>query len=99
MINDTIFQYVICKFAYEDSTYLCKIRGVCKPEYMDAENAKTWIKTIFEFYDSADKTAPYACLRKGKPTTPPEWRKHVHSIIDYNWSACFTLLFIQDELY
>ena len=55
MINDTIFQYVICKFAYEDSTYLCKIRGVCKPEYMVAENARTWLKTIFEFYDSRGK--------------------------------------------
>lgn len=55
MINDTIFQYVICKFAYEDSTYMCKIRGVCKPEYMDAENAKTWLKLIFEFYDSRGK--------------------------------------------
>ncbi len=66
------------------------------------ETVNKWYKktgTIFEFYDSMDKTAPYACLRKGKPTTPPEWRKHVHSIIDFNWSACFTLLFIQDELY
>lgn len=26
-------------------------------------------------------------------------RRHVHSISDFNWSSCFTLLFIQDELY
>lgn len=54
---------------------------------------------IFEFYDPEDKNVPYACERKGKPTTPPDWRKQVHSIIDFNWSACFTLMLIQDELY
>jgi len=54
---------------------------------------------IFEFYDPEDKIAPYACERKGKPTTPPDWRKQGHSIVDFNWSACFTLMLIQDELY
>ncbi len=54
---------------------------------------------IFEFYAPEGDVAPYQCKRKGKPTTPPDWRKHVHSIVDFNWSACFTLLFIQDELY
>lgn len=54
---------------------------------------------IFEFYDSADKTSPLYCDRKGKQPKVPDWRKHVHSIADYNWSACFTLLMIQNELY
>lgn len=54
---------------------------------------------IFEFYDSADKTPPLYCDRKGKQPKVPDWRKHVHSIADYNWSACFTLLMIQNELY
>ena len=61
-----------------------------------------WYKktgVIYEFYDSKDEIYPYQCERKGKPTTPPDWRKHVHSISDFNWSSCFTLLFIQDELY
>lgn len=53
---------------------------------------------IFEFYDSADKTSPLQCDRKGKQPRVPDWRKHVHSIIDYNWSACFTLLMIQNEI-
>ena len=59
-----------------------------------------WYKktgAIFEFFAPEGEVVPYECERKGKPTTPPDWRKHVHSIIDFNWSACFTLLFIQDE--
>ena len=54
---------------------------------------------IFEFFAPEGEVVPYECERKGKPTTPPDWRKHVHSIIDFNWSACFTLMFIQDDLY
>lgn len=51
---------------------------------------------IFEFYDSSDKTSPLYCDRKGKQPKVSDWRKHVHSIADYNWSACFTLLMIQN---
>lgn len=61
-----------------------------------------WYKekgTIFEFFDSADETAPYLCVRKNKVLNPPDWRKHLHAITDFNWSACFTLLFIQNDLY
>ena len=87
------------------------IKGLKKYGYNDiAEELKTktletvykWYKktgTIFEFYDSNDEIAPFYCDRKGKQPKTPDWRKHVHSIIDYNWSSCFTLLFIQDELY
>ena len=66
------------------------------------EAVNKWYKktgAIFEFFDSRDEVYPYECERKGKPTTPPDWRKQVHSIIDFNWSSCFTLMFIQDELY
>lgn len=52
---------------------------------------------VFEFYDPNDEVAPYYCDRKGKQPKTPDWRKHVHSIADYNWSACFTLLLIQRE--
>ena len=61
-----------------------------------------WYKksgTIFEFYDPEDKVIPYACERKGKPINPPDWRKQVHAIVDYNWSACFTHMLIQNDLY
>ena len=87
------------------------IKGLYKYGYNEiAEELKTktleavhkWYKktgVIYEFYDSKDEIYPYQCERKGKPTTPPDWRKHVHSISDFNWSSCFTLLFIQDELY
>lgn len=66
------------------------------------ETVNKWYKktgAIFEFYDSRDEVYPYQCERKGQPTTPPDWRKHVHAIIDFNWSSCFTLMFIQEELY
>ena len=61
-----------------------------------------WYKktgTIFEFYDPLDKTIPYRCERKGKQPRVPDWRKQWHSIVDFNWSSCFTLLFIQREFY
>lgn len=61
-----------------------------------------WYKktgTIFEFYDSADKVSPLYCDRKGKQPKTPDWRKHVHAIVDYNWSSCFTLLMIQREFF
>ena len=54
---------------------------------------------LFEFYDPNNRIAPYCCDRKAPARKTPDWRKQVHSIIDYNWSACFTLLFIQNELY
>ena len=66
------------------------------------EAVNKWYKktgVIYEFFDSRDEIYPYQCERKGKPTTPPDWRKQVHSISDFNWSSCFTLLFIQNELY
>ena len=66
------------------------------------EMADKWYKktgSIFEFYAPEGEICPYFCERKGKPVNPPDWRKHVHSIMDYNWSASFTILFIQNELY
>ena len=87
------------------------IKGLHRYGYVDlAEELKTktleavnkWYKktgVIYEFYDSKDAIYPYECERKGKPIMPPDWRKHVHSISDFNWSSCFTLMFIQNELY
>lgn len=66
------------------------------------ETVLKWYKktgTIFEFYDSRDEVYPYQCERKGKPSSPPDWRKHVHSIVDFHWSSCFTMLMIQNEMY
>lgn len=59
---------------------------------------KKWYKktgTIFEFYDPMDKTYPDRCERKGKQPRILDYRKQWHSIVDFNWSSCFTLLFIQ----
>ena len=55
--------------------------------------------TIFEFYDSENKKIPYQLDRKGPCPEMPDWRKKVHSITDYNWSACFTMLMIQKKFY
>lgn len=66
------------------------------------ETVNKWYKktgSIYEFYDPEDMVAPYLCERKGKPINPPDWRKKTHSISDYNWSACFTLLMIQQIYY
>ena len=52
--------------------------------------------TIFEFYDADDRVSPFALKRKGAPVLPPDWRRHVHSISDYHWSAAFTRLFLED---
>ena len=61
-----------------------------------------WYKktgVIYEFYAPENDIYPYECERKGKPITPPDWRKHVHAISDFHWSACFSIMFIQDELF
>ena len=59
---------------------------------------KWYLKTgcIFEFFDPKGETVPYDCHRKGDPLLKPDYRKHVHSISDYNWSACFAILLIQN---
>ncbi len=47
---------------------------------------------VFEFYDADDVILPLHLKRKGEQPAKPDYRVHVHSITDYNWSACFTLL-------
>lgn len=54
--------------------------------------------TVFEFYDADNKVSPFKLLRKGKALDVPNYREHVHSISDYNWTACFIMLLI-NEIY
>ena len=49
---------------------------------------------IFEFYDADNQICPFNLKRKGEQPETPDYRVHVHSISDYNWSACFTILYI-----
>lgn len=49
---------------------------------------------IFEFYDPDVEVCSWGLKRKGDPIDPPDYRKHMHAITDFNWSACFTLLMI-----
>ena len=49
---------------------------------------------VFEFYDADNNISPLFLKRKGEQPSKPDYLVHVHSITDYNWSACFTLLFI-----
>ena len=51
---------------------------------------------IFEFYDPGDQTAPWRLNRKGPQPRVPDYRARYHAITDFNWSACFTLLLIQN---
>lgn len=51
---------------------------------------------VFEFYDPENRTAPWFLNRKGPQPTPPDYRKKIHAITDYHWSACFTLLMLSD---
>ena len=51
---------------------------------------------IFEFYDADDEVCPFYLKRKGEQPEKPDYRVHVHAITDYNWSACFTLLMLQN---
>ena len=51
--------------------------------------------SIYEFYDPEDQVAPWLCDRKNKALKKPNWRKRTHAITDFNWSSCFTLLWIQ----
>ncbi len=66
------------------------------------EMVRKWYEktgTIFEFYDPENVVEPWFCERKGKNENPPDWRRHVHSIVDFNWSSCFTIMMIQNEFY
>ena len=58
---------------------------------------KWYLKTgaIFEFYDPEDTVEPWRCERKGTQPDIPDCRQHVHSICDFNWSACLTMILIQ----
>ena len=50
---------------------------------------------VFEFYDADNKINPLHLKRKGEQPAKPDYRVHVHSITDYNWSSCFTMMMIQ----
>ena len=58
---------------------------------------KWYVQTgnVFEFYDADDEISPFRLKRKGEQPEKSDYRTHVHSISDYNWSACFAMLFIQ----
>lgn len=65
------------------------------------DSVNKWYKetgSIFEFYDADDKICPFHLKRKGEQPAKPDYRVHVHAITDYNWSACFIELLI-NEIY
>lgn len=49
---------------------------------------------LFEFYDADDKICPFYLKRKGEQPETPDYRVHIHAITDFNWSTCFTMLFL-----
>lgn len=63
------------------------------------QSVNRWFRetgNVFEFYDAEDETAPWHLNRKGPQPPVPDYRIRMHAITDFNWSACFTLLMIQD---
>ena len=50
--------------------------------------------TVFEFFDPYNETVPWCLNRKGPKPQKPDYRTAFHTISDYNWSACFTLLML-----
>ena len=66
---------------------------------LDSVN-KWYLQTgnIFEFYDADNRICPFYLKRKGEQPEKPDYRVHVHAITDYNWSACFIELLI-NEIY
>ncbi len=66
---------------------------------LDAVN-KWYLETgnVFEFYDADNRICPFRLKRKGEQPEKPDYREHIHSITDYNWSACFIELLI-NEIY
>lgn len=44
---------------------------------------------IFEFFNK--------CARKDPALKEPDYRKHIHAITDFHWSAVFTYLLIQND--
>lgn len=63
------------------------------------QSVNRWFETqggIFEFYDAQDETSPLLLNRKGPQPSVPDYRLHYHAISDFNWSACFTMLMIQN---
>ena len=86
------------------------ILGLRKYGYIDVANElrektlntvlKWYQKTgnVFEFYDEDNEICPFYLNRKGPQPEKPDYLEHVHAITDYNWSACFTELLI-NEIY
>lgn len=81
------------KYGYTDIADELRIRT------LNAVN-KWYLETgnIFEFYDADNQICPFHLKRKGEQPEKPDYREHVHSITDYNWSACFIELLI-NEIY
>ena len=67
----------------------------CRAKILAAVN-EWYVRTgcIYEYYDPYNVCPPNKLKRKGDVGAEPDFRRHVHSISDYNWSAAFTLLFL-----
>ena len=86
------------------------ILGLRKYGYMDVaeelrrrtlDAVNQWYQetgNIFEFYDADNKICPFRLKRKGERREKPDYREHIHAITDYNWTACFIQLLI-NEIY
>lgn len=51
---------------------------------------------LYEYYDPTDRTSPPELPRKSVAQSEPDWRKHLHSICDFGWTAALTIVMLQE---
>jgi len=52
---------------------------------------------LYEFYDPTDKVTPPGLPRKSVTQKEPDWRKHLHSVCDFGWTAALTVAMLQEK--
>ena len=73
---------------YKDYSFETGKKGVQIVPSTDGYDGTTLLNNI------ASSDVDVILKRKGDVGAEPDFRRHVHSISDYNWSAAFTLLFL-----
>lgn len=84
------YNYMISKgltsYGYNDLSYKIKKKTV---DVIDEWYKRTG--TVYEFYDSENRTPPYCFNRKGEIVEPYDFKVKYQSIRDYGWSATLTV--------
>lgn len=52
---------------------------------------------LSEFFDTYNKIAPANMPRKGVTQTEPDWRTHLHAILDFGWTAALSVAMLNEK--